>query len=70
MMPVRSDFRSKRENSGRSSWAMNMVGTHRASCIFLFDGLQRRERIKALARIDHGGAEGHGGEVAHTMPKQ
>ena len=29
------------------------------------DGLQRRQRIKTLAGIDHGGAERDGGEVAH-----
>jgi hypothetical protein len=27
MMPVRSELRSKRLNSGWPSWAMNMVGT-------------------------------------------
>ena len=32
---------------------------------FLFDGLQRRQRIESLAGIDHRGAERHGSEIAH-----
>ena len=32
---------------------------------FLLDGLQRRQRIKTLAGIDHGRAERHRGEIAH-----
>ncbi len=66
MMPVRSEDRSKRENSGWSSSAMNMVGTPYSvvhfSCAI---ARQRRQRIKALAGIDHGGAERDRGEVAH-----
>ena len=36
---------------------------------FLRDGLQRRQRIKALAGIDHGGAERDGREIAHHHAK-
>ena len=49
MMPVRREERSRLENSGWPSWAMNMVGTpwtavHRSA----EDGVQGLEGIKVL----------------------
>ncbi len=65
-MPVRSDFRLKRAKFGMIEFG----DEHRRHAVerraFLaLDGLQRRQRIKAFAGIDHGGAERDGGEVAH-----
>src|SRR4051812_23703115 len=70
MMPVRSDVRSKFENSPWSSSAMNIVGTPYSAVHFsCSDRSQRRERIKPLAGIDHRRAERDGGEVAHDHPE-
>ena len=66
MMPVRSEVRSKRAEFGMIEFG-DEHGRHaverRAS--LLLDGLQRRQRIKAFAGIDHRRAVRHRGEIAH-----
>ena len=65
MMPVRSDERSKRLKSGWLELG-DEHGRHaveRGAALGL-DRLQHRQRIEALARIDHGGAMGDAGEIA------
>ena len=50
---------------------MNMVGTpYSVGAFFPLDGLQRRQRIEALAGIDHGRAEVTEARLPITMPKQ
>ena len=50
---------------------MNMVGTpYSAVQRSASTASQHRQRVEALAGIDHGGAVGDAGELPSTMPKQ